>query len=189
MTRRLDILVADTSPLITLAMSDALPTLLAPGVRIVIPDAVMFEATRFEHASGASEIIAFTYKHADHVTQQATETGQQQIALLAANQSIRGMGEKAVQEVVREYGNAFPERDMLLLFEDRDMQKQTLILPDRTFAISTGDFLRTLENHGLVESAENVLRKAEQRGRTVERQRRKTSPEASIETLAGHLNR
>ncbi len=40
------LIVTDTSPLITLALADALDVLLRPGLPVSIPDAVYVEATR-----------------------------------------------------------------------------------------------------------------------------------------------
>lgn len=187
MSNRLDVLITDTGPLITLALADNLSVLTQPKLRIIIPDVVMIEATRFQQMPGVSEIIDFTYRNSDLVTQQATETAHEYRIILANGGRPRNMGERAVAEVAERYSEIHPERDMLLLFEDRDLQKRILNLPSNTYAISTGDFLRTLERARLIQSADRVLVEAQERGRTIERQRTPISPERSIKALDSHL--
>jgi hypothetical protein len=51
------LIVTDTSPLITLALADALDVLLRPSIPVSIPDAVYIEATRIRTAAGASRIV------------------------------------------------------------------------------------------------------------------------------------
>ena len=46
------LIVTDTSPLITLALADALDVLLRPSIPVSIPDAVYVEATRIRTAAG-----------------------------------------------------------------------------------------------------------------------------------------
>jgi hypothetical protein len=175
------LIITDTSPLITLAVADHLHALNAPGLQIVIPDAVFVEATRMESAPGVAAIVEWAARHDDLVRIQPTEKGLDQIRRIAEGRSIRGMGEEAAQEVMRTSAEFHPERFQLLLFEDRDLQKRTVILPERAFAISTGDWLRTLEARGLIQSADHILDQAARAGRTIERQRLQVS---RSETLA-----
>jgi predicted nucleic acid-binding protein len=57
MSRDLKLFVVDTGPLITLAAAQSLDYLLFIGADIVIPDAVLHEATRDVARLGAQDII------------------------------------------------------------------------------------------------------------------------------------
>lgn len=171
MSRSDSLIITDTSPLITLAVADRLHVLNAPGLQIVVPDAVFVEATRFEAAPGSSLIIEWAARHDDLIRIQPTEVGIDQLRRLAEGRSIRGMGEQAAQEVLTTSARLHLKRHLLLLFEDRNLQKRSVILPERAYAISTGDWLRTLERHGRIQSAAQVLDEAQAAGRTIERQR------------------
>ncbi len=59
------LIVTDTSPLITLALADALDLLLRPSIPVSIPDAVYIEATRVRTAAGASRIVEWMNDHLD----------------------------------------------------------------------------------------------------------------------------
>ena len=53
---KITVIVADASPLITLAVADALDILLLPEVKVIIPDRVNFEVTRHINKQGAREL-------------------------------------------------------------------------------------------------------------------------------------
>ena len=67
-----DLIVTDTSPLITLALGDQLHALTAPRLRVVIPDAVWVEATRVEDAPGASALIDWVARNDERVSTRPT---------------------------------------------------------------------------------------------------------------------
>jgi hypothetical protein len=52
------ILIMDTGPLITLAVAESLDYLLLPGLPVIIPDAILYEATIKSNALGANEIMS-----------------------------------------------------------------------------------------------------------------------------------
>ena len=187
MISQLDIIITDTGPLITLALAKSLNTLALPRLRLIIPDVVMFEATRNQTLPGAQEIIEFTYLNADIVTQQATVTAREYQALLEAGHKPCNMGERAVAEIAERYAMLFSNRAMLLMFEDRDVTKRVLNLPANSYPISTGDFLRSLEQAGLGVNAEETLERARERGRTIARQQMQVSSSRSIDALKSHL--
>ena len=182
-----DLIIADTSPLITFAIADHLHVLTLPKIRVVIPDAVFFEATRNELAPGASRLIEWANKHDDLVSIRPTETGLDQRNRLNEGRSIRGMGETAALEVLETDSKNHPDRYHFLIFEDRDIEKRTIILPDRAFAIATGDWLRTLEQIGLIQSADKILDQAAEEGRTIDRQRKQISRDAAINAAKKRL--
>ena len=61
------LIVADTSPLITLALADAIELLLRPSIPVSIPDGVYIEATRIRTAAGASRIVEWMNDRLDRV--------------------------------------------------------------------------------------------------------------------------
>ena len=54
---KISLIVTDASPLITLAIADALDTLLMLDVRVIIPDMVNFEVTRHIDKPGSKELL------------------------------------------------------------------------------------------------------------------------------------
>ena len=182
-----DLIITDTSPLITLALGEHLHALTAPGLRVVIPDAVFMEATRFEGAPSASELIEWIARNDDLVSVRPTETGQDQLQRLRDGRPIRGMGEVAALEVLATTAEYHPSRHLFLIFEDKDLEKRTVILPERAYAIATGDWLRLAEHMGLIQSADEVLDRAAARGRTVDRQRVEGSRREAMEAAEKSL--
>ena len=182
-----DLIITDTSPLITLALGDQLHALTAPGLRVVIPDAVWVEATRIENAPGASELIEWIARNDDRVTTRPTEVGQDQLQRLRDGRPIRGMGEAAALEVLKTTAEYHPFRHLFLIFEDKDLEKRAIILPERAYAITTGDWLRLAERKGLIQSADEALDRAAARGRTVDRQRIEGSRREAIEAAEKSL--
>ena len=154
-----DLIVTDTSPLITLALGEHLHALTAPGLRVVIPDAVWVEATRIEGSPGATELIEWIATYDELVSVRPTETGQDQLQRLRDGRTIRGMGEAAALEVLKTTAERHPARHLFLIFEDKDIEKRSVILPEKAYAIATGDWLRLAERNGLIQSAEERLAK------------------------------
>ncbi|MBF0460295.1 MAG: hypothetical protein HQL87_02770 [Magnetococcales bacterium] len=173
------LIVTDTSPLFTLVLADSLNALLCPGLPVGIPDAVYIEATRVHGAPGAGQIVAWINTNLDRVRIIPTEIGIDQQRRLEEGRSIRSLGELAAMEVLDRFLNANPEAEALLLFEDTDVSKRRAIVDERVGLISTGDFLRELEQAGLIESAHHILEKAARAGRNIERQH---YPQAEHET-------
>jgi hypothetical protein len=174
------LIVTDTSPLLTLVLADALDVLLKPGLPVTIPDAVYLEATRVRGAPGADAIVAWINAHLDQVRIVPTEIGIDQQRRLEEGRSIRGLGEQAAIEALERFLRTDPHAEALLLFEDSDVGKRRAIVEERVSLMSTGDFLRTLETVGLIQSADHILDEAATRGRNVERQRRASEqPETS----------
>jgi hypothetical protein len=179
-----DLIITDTSPLITLAIADHLHVLTMSRIRIVIPDAVFVEATRIEGAPGASRLIEWAANHDDLVSIRPTEVGLDQINRLKTGRTIRGLGEAAALEVLETTARHHPTRHLFLLFEDRDIEKRSIILPPNAYAIATGDWLRILETAGLIQSADQILDRAATEGRTMERQRMQLSRPTAIDAAS-----
>jgi hypothetical protein len=85
------LIVTDTSPLSTLALADALDTLLRPGIPVSIPDAVYVEATQVRRAAGASRIVEWINKHLDRVRIVPTEVGVDQQRRIEESRTIRAL--------------------------------------------------------------------------------------------------
>ena len=142
---RLDILITDTGPLITMARAGTLSALALPQIRVIIPDVVMFEATRLRTGPCAHEIIAFTYRNTDLIIQQATTAAQEHQLLLGAGAAPRKMAERAVAEIAERYGEIFPERSMLLVYDDQELMTRILNLPANIFPIAISDLVQDLQ--------------------------------------------
>jgi hypothetical protein len=169
------LIVTDTSPLITLALADALDVLLRPSIPVSIPDAVYIEATRIRTAAGASRIVEWMNDHLDRVRIVPTEVGVDQQRRIEEGRTTRALGEQAALEVLERFLSGNPEAEALLLFEDTDIARRRAIVDERASLISTGDFLRELEAAKLIQSADHILEQAAKSGRNVERQRQATS--------------
>lgn len=158
------IIVSDTSPLITLAAAKSLDYLLYPGLPVLIPDAVFFEATNIAGKLGAQEILDWYRGHMAAVRIEPTEAfATAQLAARAVRRS-RDLGERAALEVIRYYPLAEHER-ALLLSDDRDVGRVVVIDPDRLILLTTWDYLRQLEGAQRIQSADAVLAAARAAGR------------------------
>ena len=176
MTARITVLVTDTSPLLTLALGDSLDALLQLGLPIIIPDAVYTEATRIVGAPGASRIVEGLDEHLE-ARVVMTETGVDQLRRIEEGRSIRGMGESAVFELTKKILARDEASEVLLLFEDSDIEKTRPGLDSRIILIATGEFLHELENLGLIQSADRILDMAALQGRNVDKLRRMRAAE------------
>jgi hypothetical protein len=183
------LIVTDTSPLFTLALAGSLDVLLRPGMPVRIPDAVYIEATRVHGAPGAEQIVEWINAHLDAVQIVPTDTGIDQQRRLEEGRNIRGLGEQAAVEALDRFLRADPAAEALLLFEDSDIERRRVIVDERVGVISTGDFLRELEDAGLIQSTDHILDEAAAQGRNVERQRRAGEDSTTRERLREQLAR
>jgi hypothetical protein len=191
--RRLGLIVTDVSPLITLGAARALSCLLMPGVQVLIPDMVYAEVTRDMAKLGATEVVEWLQANRGPVQIAPTTVYAEFEALLTINPHTRSAdrGERAALEVLGYETARDPELQAVLLFEDSDIIRRQFVrlLPERTAAISTGDFLRELEAAGRIQSAEHILDEAAGRGRNVQRQRQPVADETARTTLREQLTR
>jgi len=185
--KRLTLIVTDTSPLIALALADALALLLRPRLRVCIPDAVYVEATRLRGAQGASRLIEWINGNSPDVVILPTEVGVDQLRRMEEGRSLRGLGEQAAIEALDTVLRNDPEALALLLFEDGDVERRRAVLGERATPLSTGDFLRELEAAGMLQSADEVMDAATAQGRNLDRQRRARDAAATT-ILRTHLS-
>ena len=157
------LIVTDAGPLITLAVADALDSLMLLGVRVVIPDMVRFEVTRHADKPGAQEFVAWLERNADVVEIGETEEYTEFIELLALNPALRtrNRGEMAAAEVLANELVGGIDAG-LLLFEDSDVRKANFLvrIPDNVLILSTSTFLHGLQRRKLIADAEEILDRA-----------------------------
>ena len=161
------LIVTDAAPLITLAAARSLDYLLYPLIPVAIPDAVFHEATAVAGKLGAQEIIDWYRGHMDQVRIEPTEIFQRETQLLELNggRMSRDMGERAALELIRVFPMAAEER-ALLLSDDRDAERLSIVDPHRLVLLTTWDFLRQLEAAQRIQSADMVMEAARQSGRS-----------------------
>jgi hypothetical protein len=158
------LIVTDSAPLITLGVAEALDTLLAPSLPVILPDIVRFEVIRDLSKPGAQEVADWIRSHEGPSLRVASTEIFEEFQLLAAvkpSTKTAGRGEQAAAEVLgKELANE--DHGAILLFEDSDVRKQNFLvrLPDEVLVTSTSEFLFGLESLNLVSSAQEILERA-----------------------------
>lgn len=153
-------LLPDAGPLITLAYADALDLLRKPGWPIVLVDMVLHEVTR--NQTPTSEKLA-QWAAAGQVSVRTTRTFQHHQQKLAANSAAArtaNLGELAIQETMNDFALDQPRQTGVFLFEDHKIARASFLLPDNCRKISTRAYLLFLEQHGWLESAAEIERRA-----------------------------
>ncbi len=172
MSRDLKLFVVDTGPLITLAVAASLDYLLYVDADVVIPDAVLHEATRDAARLGAQDIIDWVKAHRRQIEIAATKAYEVYDLARQAAPQLRDpdLGERAAVEVIEEPDRLQgAERGLLLCEETAVLKRVTVRDRDRIVEISTLDFLRILEAEKRIQSAEQVFELAAQAGRLASR--------------------
>ncbi len=164
------ILVMDTGPLITLAVAESLDYLLMPNVPVIIPDAVLFEATRKSEAIGAISINEWVQQHADQVNTVPTTLFENYVAGLEFGlDRFPNLGEQSAFEVI-EKTPFFSEKDVAILLSEDDKVIRGLSIPeserDRIIVVTTHDFLQGLELAQRINSVDAVYQRAKDGGRS-----------------------
>lgn len=152
------IIVTDAPPLITLATAKSLDYLLYPALPVIVPDAVLHEATQAAGKLGAQEILDWYRAHTGKVRVEPTHAFQDEMTLreLVGHRPARDLGERAAIEIIRSY--PFPENARaLLLSDDRDAERLAVFVPDKAILLTTWDYLRQLEEAQCIQSADAVI--------------------------------
>ncbi len=168
MSRDLKLFVVDTGPLITLAVAESLDYLLYVDADVVIPDAVLHEATRDANRLGAQDIIDWVKAHRAHVEIAPTKAYEVFDAARATMPNLRepDLGERAAVEVIEEPDRLLGDERGLLLCEETAVLKRVVVRDrERIVELSTLDFLRILEAERRIQSAEQVFELAAKAGR------------------------
>ncbi len=193
MARDIKLFVVDTGPLITLAAAQSLDYLLFVDVDLVIPDAVLHEATRDAARLGAQDIIDWVKAHRAHVEIAPTKAYQLFDAARATIPNLRqpDLGERAAVEIIEEPDRLLgAERGVLLCEETAVLRRVVVRDKDRIVELSTLDFLRVLEAEQRIQSAEQVFALAAAAGRNVSRASRISEQDAATrEAIAGLVRR
>ena len=160
----ISLIVADASPLITLAVAGALDTLLLARQRVIVPDMVRHEIVRYPEKPGAVEVMEWIRAHEpDQVTVGSTTEYEEFLILQKTNPAVRvrNRGELAAAEILT---HALEHKidAAILLFEDSDIRKPNFLirLPDNVLVMSTFEFLSGLEKARLIKNAQAILAKA-----------------------------
>jgi hypothetical protein len=172
MSHDLKLFVVDTGPLITLAVARSLDYLLYVDADIVIPDAVLHEATRDAARLGAQDIIDWVKGRRASVEIAPTKAYEIFDAARASIPDLRepDLGERAAVEVIEEPDRLRGNERGLLLCEETAVLKRVVVRDrERIVEISTLDFLKILEAEQRIQSAEQVFELAAQAGRLASR--------------------
>lgn len=162
--KKISLIVTDSGPLITLAIADALDTLLLPKQRVIIPDMVKFELTRHIDKPGALAIARWIRKNEPgRVYVASTEAYEEFNIVLAAKPDAltKGRGEASAAEILaRELEQGIDVG--ILLFEDSDVRKDNFLVrvPDNVLIMSTSEYLFGMEAGGLINSAMAIIEKS-----------------------------
>lgn len=178
MKKRISIIVTDSSPLITLAVAEALDVLLLPRAKVIIPDMVKFEVARHLDKPGAIEILDWIDRHEnrDLIVGMTAEYSEFKVLYKHDhNIKTRNRGEQAAAEILTSELQRGTDA-AILLFEDSGIRKTNFLvrLPDNVLVMSTSTFLDGLQKKGWVRNADDILDRAVQvrsneiRNRTVQ---------------------
>lgn len=170
---RIKLFVIDTSPLITLAAAESLDYLLLPDLPVILPDAVFYEATASVDKLGAQEIVAWQRENLSRVTVAPSHIFAAYAERIADGRRYRepDLGERAALELLRETKLLGPHERGLFLIEDSQLMTQHFLTADkeRVIPITTHDLLALLEEQHRIQSADAVLARAREAGRTIKR--------------------
>jgi hypothetical protein len=168
----LKLFVVDTGPLITLAAAGSLDYLLFVNVDVIIPDAVLHEATFDAARLGAQDIIEWMKDHRSHIEIAPTRTYAVFDAARATIPTLRepDLGERAAVEVIEEPDRLIGQERGLLLCEESAVLRRVVVRDRaRIVELSTLDFLKILEAEHRIQSADEVFRFAARAGRSPSR--------------------
>ncbi len=165
------VLLPDAGPLITLGYAEALDLLFKPGWSLALVDMVLHEVTRNQTPT-SQKIGKWTKENSVPILPTRIHERYQQ-ALIASNTVPRksNLGELAIQEVMNSFVLASPPRTAVFLFEDHKISRESFLLPDSCYKVSTLAFLIFLEQKGWIESAFEIERRAVRAGREFSRLR------------------
>ena len=160
------IIVPDSSPLVTLAAAGSLDLLTRPGLRVIVPDGVYWEVSRYDEKPGALEIVDWLKNNQGKVLIGPTQEFVRHQALVNANvKRIKDLGERCAAEIVDEEADRHPGHRSILLYEDSDVTTLKIVNSDKVDTLTTADFLVELEKAQMIQSADYVLSQAIAAGR------------------------
>jgi hypothetical protein len=170
MSLKIKLFVIDTGPLITVANS--LDYLLYVQADIVIPDAVLYEATHDAAKLGAQDIIDWVKANRARVELAPTQAFAIFEAARESMPKLRqpDLGERAAVEVIEEPDRLTGDERAVLLCEETAVFRRIEIRErERIVELSTMDFLRLLEAERRIQSADRIFEIVEEAGRMASR--------------------
>lgn len=178
------VIVSDASPLISLAAANALHTLTLPGLRVIVPDMVYDEVTRDITKLGAAEFVKWYRANPGAIELAVTDVfiDFQAVQIVRPTARLRNRGEEAAIEILRDRAEADQDFAGLLLFDDSDLIGRQIVrgTPGRVKLLTTRNFLIALETAGRLQSADEIVKRAVDRGRFL-RQRGYDDPDLTAE--------
>ncbi len=117
------LIVADSRPLLMLALADSLDVLLIPGAKVIIPDMVMFVVTEHDKP-GSSEMLNWLSAQQDRVFIAKTEEYYEFKVMrrVYPDRKIGCREERAAGEVMNEELEGGVD-EIILLFDEVDIKK------------------------------------------------------------------
>jgi hypothetical protein len=172
MSYKIKLFVIDTGPLITLAVANSLDYLLYVQADIVIPDAVLYEATHDAAKLGAQDIIDWVKANRTRIELAPTKMFAIFEAARESMPKLRqpDLGERAAVEVIEEPDRLTGDERAVLLCEETAVFRRIEIREkERIVEVSTMDFLRILEAERRIQSADRIFEIVEEAGRMASR--------------------
>jgi len=147
MSHDLKLFVVDTGPLITLAVAQSLDYLLFVNADIIIPGAVLHEATRDAARLGAQDIIDWVKARRPQIEIAPTKTYEIYDAARVTIPHLRepDLGERAAVEVIEEPDRLAGNERGLLLCEETAVLKRIAVRDRERIVELSLDFLNILE--------------------------------------------
>ncbi|MGA8172149.1 MAG: hypothetical protein WB816_15130 [Methylocystis sp.] len=138
MSHDLKLFVVDTGPLITLAVAQSLDYLLYIDADVVIPDAVLREATRDAARLGAQDVIDWVKAHRARIEIAPTKAYEVFDAARATIPNLRepDLGKRAAVEVIEEPDRLLGDERGLLLCEETAVLRR-VVVRDRDRIVSS----------------------------------------------------
>jgi hypothetical protein len=167
-----DIVVVDAGPLISLALAGELPLLKCFRRPIRILDVVKAECTRFRDKPGANELASWfaAGENSDYKTIETPGHLKRYLEAVATEEAgatdrpSEGIGDEAITWYLGNVSKLERGNDVVLvLLEDAPFGDGSLLLQSpEVAALSTRAFLRTLQNYGIISSADEIVKRVEE---------------------------
>jgi len=163
-SRDWDQLIPDASVLIGLASAGALELISAIPGKIVVPQVVVLEATWREDRAEAQAIREWLTRNAGRIEVfQSEEAAILSLALDRGLTPTKGLGDNAVVALMVELAMRNSKSRLLVLVNDRDLIDRVMAIDRSTIAMTGTALVREAERHGLIQSADEIIRTIERR--------------------------
>ncbi|WP_448205235.1 hypothetical protein [Azospirillum sp. sgz302134] len=150
---RVKVLLADTGPLFTLALGDALDLLGRLSVPVVLTDEVVYEATWNTQSEAARLVRRWLDGKPDYLEVVETEVGHMAASLRRAGMNAPSdLGEESVLNAIK-LGRV-GEGPYMIVFEEARLADPQFYGPRPVHAVSTRAFLVGLERSGILTPGE-----------------------------------